>query len=91
MHKWPKYVALYQLKPLCMFGWIFIDEDYNGGRITVIIPAGALSHLFAINITNDNIAECNETFSLAMKSVSLCGVAIGSDNTSEVVIIDDDG
>jgi len=73
---------------------MFIDEDaydYNGRRITVVVSAGVLSQSFLINITNDNIVECNETFSLTIESFSTCQVTIGNVNTTEVTIIDDDG
>ena len=46
---------------------------------------------FAINITDNSDVECNETFSMAIISVTTCGVIIGSDRISEVVIRDDDG
>ena len=44
-----------------------------------------------MNITDDNIVEFNETFRLLLVSVSNCGVTIGSYNTSEVIIADNDG
>ena len=44
-----------------------------------------------MNIINDNIVEFNETFRLLLVSVSNCGVTIGSYNTSEVIIADNDG
>ena len=45
---------------------------------------------FAINITDNSDVECNETFSMAIISVTTCGVTIGSDRVSEVMIRDDD-
>ena len=45
-----------------------------------------------MNIIDDNIAECDETFTLTLSvPSSLCGVISGSDDTSEVMIRDDDG
>ena len=44
-----------------------------------------------INIIDNNIVECNEMFSVAMVSVTTCGVTIGSNRISEVMIRDDDG
>ena len=44
---------------------------------------------FAINITDNSEVECNETFSIAILSVTTCGVIIGSNRVSEVIIRDD--
>ena len=44
-----------------------------------------------INIIDNNIVECNEMFNITMMSVTTCGVAIGSNRISEVMIRDDDG
>ena len=51
-----------------------------------------MSNSFTINIINDYVSECNETFSL-MLSISMppCGVVIGINDISEVMIRDDDG
>ena len=46
---------------------------------------------FSINIIDNDIVECNETFSVTMVSVTTCGVTIGSNRISEVMIRDDDG
>jgi len=67
------------------------EDDYNGGRIVVDVPAGVLSQSFLINITDDSIVECNETFSVVIETVSTCQVTIGNVNTSEVTKIDNDG
>ena len=46
---------------------------------------------FMINIIDDNIVECVESFSVVMTSVTTCGVTIADiNNSSEVVITDDD-
>ena len=66
-------------------------EDYNGTIKDIIIPPGVTMQTFKINIFNNNIAECNETFSVTIVSVTTCGVTIGSNNISEVMITDDDG
>ena len=66
-------------------------EDYNGSPITINIPAGVTMQPLAINIIDDNIVECNETFNVTMMSVTTCGVTIGSNRISEVMIRDDDG
>ena len=46
---------------------------------------------FTINIIDNDIVECNETFNVTMMSVTTCGVTIGSNRISEVIIRDDDG
>ena len=47
---------------------------------------------FTINIINNNITECDETFTLTLSVTSSpCGVISGSDDTSEVMIRDNDG
>ena len=56
-----------------------------------MVSPGTMMHQFTINIINDNIIECNETFSL---SISTMGAWCGLNNdggTTEVTIIDDDG
>ena len=65
--------------------------DYNGSPITVNVPAGVTIQPLTINIIDNNIVECNEMFNVTMVSVTTCGVAIGSNRISEVMIRDDDG
>ena len=67
------------------------EEDHSEGAIIITVPACTVSQLFIINITDDNIAECNESFSVNIQSVSAYGPVIGSTNTTEVIVIDDDG
>ena len=67
------------------------EEDHSDGAIIVTIPACTASHSFIINITDDNITECNESFSVIIQSVSVYGFVIGSANTTEVIVRDDDG
>ena len=59
--------------------------------MTVNVPAGVTTQPLAINIIDNNITECNETFNVTIVSVTTCGVTIGSNNISEVMITDDDG
>ena len=40
---------------------------------------------------DNNIVECNEMFDVTMVSVTTCGVTIGGNRISEVMIRDDDG
>ena len=65
-------------------------EDYNGNPITVNIPAGVTMQPVTIKIIDNNIVECNELFKVTMVSVTTCGVTIGSNRISEVMIRDDD-
>ena len=46
---------------------------------------------FTIDILDDNIVECIETFKVTISSVTTCGVTIGSVSDTEVRITDDDG
>ena len=55
------------------------------------VPAGTVAQSFVINIMDDDIVEHNEQFSVTIVSVSTCGVTIGNINTSDVIIINDDG
>ena len=66
-------------------------EDYNGSSITVNVPAGVTMQPLTISIIDNNIVECNEMFNVTMVSVTTCGVTIGSNRISEVMIRDDDG
>ena len=66
-------------------------EDYNGSPVTVNVPAGVTMLPLAINIIDNNIVECNEMFNVTMVSVTTCGVTIGGNRISEVIIRDDGG
>ena len=44
-----------------------------------------------ISIINNSIVECIERFNAMITSVTTCGVTIGTNIMSEVVITDDDG
>ena len=65
--------------------------DYNELVKTITISPGVTSQSLLINIIDNNIVECNEKFNVTMMSVTTCGVAIGSNRVSEVMIRDDDG
>ena len=68
------------------------ENDYRGSTITVSVPANKISTSFLINITNDKIAECDETLKITLSAItSNCRIISGSDDTSEVMIRDDDG
>ena len=70
--------------------YLYLDQDYDGQRVVVNVPTGAQSQPFLINITDDDIVEYNEVFSLSIESVSSCEAVIGNVNTSEVNIINYD-
>ena len=65
------------------------EEDYHEGLIIITIPAGTLSQSFIINITDDDITECNRTFVMIIESASSCRYVIGNSSTTELVVIDD--
>ena len=51
-----------------------------------------MSKLYTINIINDYIAECNEVFILTLSiPTPPCEVISGSDNSTKVIIRDNDG
>ena len=66
------------------------SEDYNGSSKVVNVPAGVMMHTFLINIINNDIEECIESFNVRIISVTTCGVVVGNNNISEVIITDDD-
>ena len=58
---------------------------------TVSVAAEQLSKSFTMNIINDNIIECDETFKLTLSVPALtCGVVNGTADTTEVTIRDND-
>ena len=64
--------------------------DYGELDRTITIPPGVTSQSFTTNIIDNNIVECNEKFNVTMASATTCGVKIGSNRISEVMIRDDD-
>ena len=66
------------------------SKDYNEGLKVVNVPAGVIMQAFMINIINNNIEECIESFNVRIISVTTCGVNVGNNNMSEVIITDDD-
>ena len=69
------------------------QSDYRSQTaISMKVLENTTSMSFTINITDDNIAECDETFTLTLSVPSSpCGVVSGSVSTSVVMIRDDDG
>ena len=66
-------------------------EDYSGNSLPVNVVAGVTVQPLTINIINNHIIECNETFNVTIVSATTCGVTIGSTSNSEVMISDNDG
>ena len=66
-------------------------EDYVGGMHTIAIPVGIITESFIINITDNNIVECRESFNVTIVSVTGSGVTIGNIDNTEVIILDNDG
>ena len=70
------------------------DSDYKGKNFTVTFPAGVNVISFNVTITDDNIAELAELFTLDLEipdaSVAM-GVIKGSPDTATVNIMDDEG
>jgi len=58
--------------------------------MSITVPAGEVTKSFTINISNDDVVECIETFNVTITSIESCGFTIGNNNTSEVMIKDDD-
>ena len=56
----------------------------------VNIPAGVMTQLLIVAIVDNDFVECDETFIVTILSVTTCGVTIGNNNRSEVIIADDD-
>ena len=71
---------------MCSIG----SKDYNGSPKVVNVPAGVMMQTFMLNIIDNNIEECIERFNVRIISVTTCGVTVGSNNISEVIITDDD-
>ena len=71
---------------------MFTDaSDFNEGMMSINVSAGVMSQSFMININDDNIVECTESFNITVVSASICTVAIGINNNSEIIITDNDG
>ena len=76
--------------PLLYF--IADGDDYRIDSTIVNVTAGEMSKSFTINIINDDIAECDETFKLTfIIPTPPCEVVNGRNNISDVIIKDNDG
>ena len=75
---------------ISMISFVLGGTDFDSPQIPFItIPAGMASASFNISISVDNVLEGNETFLIIIEQTSLQTVII-SDNSTLVVIIDDD-
>ena len=66
-------------------------EDYSGDLRTVTVPAGEIAQLFTISVVDDDVMECDETFTVTILSVTTCAVTLSNGSRTEVMIVDDDG
>ena len=68
------------------------EIDYESGPYLVSIPAGQKNTLISVPITDDDILERNETFTLFINKQSLPDhVIVDNPNEAMVTILDDDG
>ena len=65
-------------------------SDYEIALGTLTFAPGETSKTFRILIVNDNFVEGDETISLALSNPTGSGVGLGSPNTSQVKILDND-
>ena len=66
-------------------------EDYSGDLRAVTVPAGEIAQLFTIPVVDDDVMECDETFTVTILSVTTCAVTFSNGSRTEVMIVDDDG
>lgn len=64
--------------------------DFSGTSGTIEFAEGQSEATFTIDIVNDDIAEVDETFSVALTSVTGDAVLDGEQDTATVSIVDDD-
>ena len=78
--------------PVSYINFITGGDDYTPGPFTATIPAGQRSVTFNISITDDNVFELNEDFTLTVDSSSLpTGVSVPTNCLLVVMIENDDG
>ena len=71
---------------------MFTDaSDFNEGIISINVSARVMTQSFMIDVFDDNIVECTESFNITIVSTSICTVAIGINNNSKIIITDNDG
>ena len=75
------------LNSVCYY-WYVTGTDYDSGPYTAMFPADTTTASLSISITNDNIVEMNETFSLTINPSS--DVTVVDPDDAVVTIVDDD-
>jgi uncharacterized protein (TIGR03118 family) len=65
-------------------------SDYEISLGTLTFNPGETSKTFRILVVNDNFVEGDETINLALSNPTGAGVGLGSPNTAEVTILDND-
>ena len=73
---------------------VIVETDLVKEEVPVTFPAGTRTVNATIEITEDDIAECPETFYLVLdipEKATGNGVVAILPNTTEITIIDDDG
>ena len=66
--------------------------DYDSGPYHVMVPPNEISVVLSIPISNDDLLEGNEKFSLTIHATSMPDrVDIGNPDQATVTIVDDDG
>ena len=59
--------------------------------MVVTVPTGEMTQPFTVAIVNDDVLECNETFTITILSVTGCAVTVSNTSRTEVMIVDNDG
>ena len=67
------------------------DYDFDSGLQSVMFTKGDIAATFCVNITDDELLEVDETFSLAIDNASLpAGVIHRNPYTADVTILDNE-
>jgi uncharacterized protein (TIGR03118 family) len=66
-------------------------SDYEIALGTLTFNPGETSKTFRVLVVNDNFVEGQETIDLALSNVTGTGAGLGSPNTTEIRILDEDG
>ena len=59
--------------------------------MVVTVPTGEMTQSFTVAIVDDDVMECDETFTITILSVTGCAVTISNTSRTEVMIVDNDG
>ena len=66
------------------------NQDYDSGHSIVVFSVGVPTVSFAIPITDDEILERNEMFTIEIYLLPI-NVIVGDISQTTVIIVDDDG